>query len=282
MTPEPIGAVDRRIEGPHGSIAVRVYSGSAPRYGLVWAHGGAFVAGDLDMPESDWVARQIATDGAVVVAVDYRLAPSPEWSDRWGSGRSVGHHFPVASEEVSTAFRWAVRAHLGPATWFLGGASAGANLATGATLRLRDRGGPVPAGLVLAYPLVHAELPPMSPELAAVYATVPEEKRFSPETVLALNLNYVDDPADLAHPYAFPGGHDLAGLPTTLIVNSDLDSLRASGERFAGELALAGVDVTVVREPGTWHGHLNDPDGDGADRSIRRIRRWLAWSCGTD
>lgn len=275
MTAEAVTVTDRRIDGPHGPIPVRAYSSADAAYGLVWAHGGAFVAGDLDMPESDWVARQIAAGGGTVVAVDYRLAPSPEWSDRWGSGRSVGHRFPVASEELSAAFTWAVDAELRATTWFLGGASAGANLAAGATLRLRDHGGPLPVGLVLAYPLVHAELPAMSPELTRTYETIPEEKRFSPETVLALNLNYVDDPAALSDPYAFPGGHGVEGLPPTLIVNSDRDSLRASGERFAAELALAGVDLTVVREPGTWHGHLNEPDTPGAVQTIRRVQAWL-------
>lgn len=115
----------------------------------------------------------------------------------------------------------------------------------------------------------------MSAELSSTCATIPEVRRFSPETVLAPNRNYVDDPADLASPYAFPGGHDVVGVPPTLIVNSDRDSLRASGERFAAELALAGVDLTVVREPGTWHGHLNEPDTVGAGGTIRRIRRWL-------
>lgn len=275
MTAEAVAVKDRRIDGPHGPIPVRVYSSADAAHGLVWAHGGAFVAGDLDMPESDWVARNMAETGAVVVAVDYRLAPSPQWSDRWGSGRSVGHRFPVASEELSAAFTWAANEAPGTRTWYLGGASAGANLATGAALRLRDHGGPLPAGLVLAYPLVHAELPAMSPELARTYETIPEDKRFSPETVLALNLNYVDDPADLGNPYAFPGGHDLTRLPPTLIVNSDRDSLRASGERFAAELALAGVDLTVVRERGTWHGHLNEPDTAGAAQTIRRVQTWL-------
>lgn len=280
MTADALDVVDSRIDGPHGPVPVRIYGSADAAYGLVWAHGGAFVAGDLDMPESDWVARQIAAGGAVVVAVDYRLAPSPEWSDRWGSGRSVGHRFPVASEELSAAFTWAASSELRTRPWFLGGASAGANLATGATLRLRDAGGPSPAGLVLAYPLVHAELPPLSPELARTYETIPEEKRFSPETVLALNLNYVSDRADLANAYAFPGGHDLVGVPPTLIVNSERDSLRASGERFAAELALAGADVTLVREPGTWHGHLNDPATDGAHRTIRRIQGWLRQQTG--
>lgn len=81
-------AEDLMIEGPHGSVPVRVYrpepgwrpttaaspddDGQLP--GLVWFHGGAFVGGDLDMPEADLVARGIVSrTGVTVVSVFYRL-----------------------------------------------------------------------------------------------------------------------------------------------------------------------------------------------------------------
>ena len=32
--------------------------------GLVWAHGGGFAGGDLDMPEADGVARALAARGS--------------------------------------------------------------------------------------------------------------------------------------------------------------------------------------------------------------------------
>jgi acetyl esterase/lipase len=81
--------------------------------------------------------------------------------------------------------------------------------------------------------------------------------------------------AVFAAPYAFPGGHDLTNLPPAFVLNGDIDSLRASGEHFASELASAGNDVLVVREPGTTHGHLDNPKLDAAARSIERITTWL-------
>ncbi|MBT0768715.1 alpha/beta hydrolase fold domain-containing protein [Kineosporia sp. J2-2] len=269
---------DRRIPGPHGEIPLRLYTpdSAPPTVNLVWAHGGAFAVGDLDMPESDWVARQLADRGIRVVAVDYRLAPVPRSLAvqlEGQHGGDTGSHYPVASEEVTAVFSWAVHAFGG--TWALGGASAGADLAAGATLRLRDAGGRLPAGLLLAYPIVHAELPPLTAELAHQAASLPGRSAFPPDTVLAMNLNYVRDPALLREPYAFPGGHDLTGLPPVFIVNSDADTLRASGQQFAAELALAGTDVTVVREKGTQHGHLNLPDDPAATRSIARMATWL-------
>jgi len=271
---------DRVVGGPHGDLPVRVYepAGGVDRVaGLVWAHGGAFMYGDLDMPEADWVARRLADAGVVVVSVDYRLTPAFEFRDPTASRADGGPRFPVASEEVTFAYGWARDAGLGvpPERWSLGGASAGGNLAAGASLRLRDAGGPQPRSIVLAYPVLHHVLPQPRPELAAKIAALPPERDFPPAAARALNANYLghDDPP--TSPYAFPGGQDLRGLPPTLVLNSDHDALRCSGEAYAAELAAAGVDVSLVREDSTYHGHLNEPATAGAARSIARVAAWL-------
>jgi acetyl esterase len=280
-----VKVVDRDIDGPYGPIGLRTYTPSSvgPRTaGFVWCHGGAFAFGDLDMPEGDWVSRMIAQRGIPVVSVDYRLAPIPALPPREGAeppkpARQGAHRFPVASEEVAAAFEWAANApefDVPAHRWSLGGASAGGNLSAGAALRLRDDGRPMPRSLVLAYPLLHAELPPRRPELEEKVAALPGGS-FPPEVITAINLNYVGDPEMLTSRYAFPGTHDLHGLPPTFIFNSDHDSLRSSGELFASELAAAGVDVLQIRENDTEHGHLNQPDHPGATRSIERILAWL-------
>ena len=90
-----------------------------------------------------------------------------------------------------------------------------------------------------------------------------------------LGPDEVEDP-----PLAAVPGHglpaDLAGLPRTLVLLSEVDGLRPSGEAFAQELARAGVDVRVHLEPGTTHGHLNRPDEPGADRSLAVVADWVA------
>ena len=269
------------IPGPHGAIPIRVYRAAAEpelNPALVWAHGGGFAWGDLEMPEAHWVAQELAARGITVVNVDYRLAPvSTALTD--SEPARDGVLFPVASEEVAAAFRWATdhaaQYGIDGDRLSLGGASAGGDLAAGVSLRLRDADGPRPASLLLAYPLVHSVLPQPAAELAHKIAVLPPDARFEPDDVRAMNLNYVGDPAGLDNPYAFPGGHDLAGLPPTFVLNSEHDSLRASGQAFAAELALAGVDVTVCREPGTRHGHLNEPENPGAHASINRMAAWL-------
>jgi acetyl esterase len=279
----PAAPEDFTVDGPHGPLRLRLYRSAHPAPGspgLVWSHGGAFAYGHLDMPESDWVARQLAERGTTVVAVDYQLAPEPDAPRFDGPDRrTTGVHFPVASEEVTAAFEWtrdnAGRIGVTLDNIAFGGASAGANLTAGAALRLRDAGGQQPRSVILVYPLVHPDLPTPRPEVAAKIATLPPEARFPSEIVELLNLNYVDDPAHLAHPYAFAGGKDLAGLPPIFILNSDADDLRSSGEQFGAELVAAGVDVLVVHEPGTRHGHLNEPENPGAHRSIERLAAWV-------
>jgi acetyl esterase/lipase len=271
---------ERVLDGPHGDLRVRVYEpapGVERRAGLVWAHGGAFMHGDLDMPEADAVARAAARAGVVVASVEYRLVPE---IDRDAPEVVVSNHgvrFPVASEELTFAFGWARDAGLGvaPERWSLGGASAGGNLAAGASLRLRDAGGPQPRSVVLAYPVVHFELPAPRPELATKIAALPVEQNFPPASVRAMNANYLGHDGEPRSPYAFPGGQDLRGLPPTFVLNSDHDALRSSGEAYAAELAAAGVDVLLVREDGTRHGHLNRPEEPGAARSYARVAAWL-------
>lgn len=270
------------LEGPHGSIPVRHYrsddSGTLSP-GIVWLHGGSWVGGDLDMPEADWVSRELSARGISVFSVDYRLAP---WFDTAAPPYVLttdGDHFPTAQHETVFVFDW-VRAHgadlgIAPELLSMGGASAGSNIAAGSALALRDRTGSQPRSLVLVYPIVHSTLPAPRPELAEKIAQLPVAEAFSPELLDAMTRNYLGGDGNRNNSYAFPGGHDLQGLPPTFILNSDHDTMRSSGERFASELAAAGVDLLVIREEGTRHGHLNSPDEPAASTSIDRMSSWL-------
>jgi acetyl esterase/lipase len=236
-------------------VPVRVYRPDTvedpARPCLVWMHGGGFLGGDLDMPEADWTARQICDRaGAVVVSVDYRLCQN-------------GVTYPVPHDDVVTAVRWvresAAALGIDPERISVGGASAGANLAAGATLRLRDDDAWQPAALLLAYPVAHPAIPPASASLAAKMAAVPNLLRFFPKDTAFLTTNYLGGPLSTADGYAMPGLAALEGLCPTLVLNAEFDDLRASGEAFSAQLALAGVDVRQIMAPGMLHGFLNTP-----------------------
>lgn len=269
---------DRVIDGPHGPLRLRVYTPDAPAGpGLVWAHGGGFAAGDLDMPEADAVARNLAERGIRVVSVDYALSPFPrtgESSAGSGAPERGGVHYPVASDEVEAAFRWAVESDLARGPWALGGASAGANLATGAALRLSHGSGPAPALVVLAYPTLHAvqDAPDDAPRQAL--DADPDADVFGPDAVRGMYENYLGGPIEEADVYAVPGlatPIDLAHFPPTVIITGDVDELRVSGETFGATLRAAGIPLDLSVEPGTRHGHLNTPEHPGATASLDRF-----------
>jgi acetyl esterase len=263
---------------------VRVYPAREPHgTGLVWAHGGAFAFGDLDMPESDWVAEQLAARGTTVVSVDYRLAPVPVGWD--AAGRSGGgDHYPAASDDMLAAWSWTVdnagRLRIDPERLAIGGTSAGGNLAAGATLRLIERRAvTLPALVLLAYPTLLAVQPAPDAALRAALDAQPQADRFRPEMVRAMYENYLGGPIDDAPLAAIPGNarpDDLVEFPPTLMVNGDVDELRVSGEAFAASLQAAGRPIEVVTEPGTDHGHLNRPQEPAASVTLDRFATRLA------
>ena len=96
-TPEqivPVGGVeDRTVPGAEGDLRARVYRPDAtgPLPTVVFFHGGGWVIGDLDTHDN--MARHVCRGSrAVVVAVDYRLAPE--------------HPFPAAADDAVASARW--------------------------------------------------------------------------------------------------------------------------------------------------------------------------------
>ncbi|MDN3496446.1 alpha/beta hydrolase fold domain-containing protein [Planococcus sp. APC 4015] len=266
---------------PYAAAAglVRVYPAREPNgTGLVWAHGGGFAFGDLDMPEADGVAHALATAGTTVVSVDYRLAPvTAAFGVSLDAPERAGVHYPAPSDDILTAWAWvsqnADRLRIDVSRLAIGGASAGANLVTGATLRLVASGDALPALVVLAYPTLLAVQPAPDAALRAALDANPAADRFPPAAIRAMYENYLGGSIEGAPLPAIPGlasADDLAGFPPTLMINGDADELRVSGEAFAATLAAAGRPVELRVEAGTEHGHLNRP-GPAASASLDLI-----------
>ena len=134
---------------------------------------------------------------------------------------------------------------------------------------------PGPDRLLLAYGTFHAALPPVPEELRARIRGRHGLVQFRPDTVEKMNRNYAGSVEAMADPFAFPGGHDLTGMPPTLVLDADRDSLRASGEAFARELAAAGGNVSHEVVPETSHGFLDRPGSAAFADGIRRAAYWL-------
>jgi acetyl esterase len=254
---------DRRIPGPAGPLAVRIYR---PRPGpalpgLVFYHGGGWVIGSLD--GYDGICRHLAREAdCVVVSVDYRLAPE--------------HRFPAAPDDALAAARWvgAHAAELGVDAGRLAvaGDSAGGNLAAVTAMRLRDDGGlPRLAGQMLIYPALRHHTPPTRSmiENASGYLLTRKTMQWFAGHYLP------DDPAARTDPhYAVGLVADLRDLPPTLVITAEYDPLRDEGEEFAIRLREAGVAADSWRYDGMIHGFYGM---GGIDKGLDALRRSAAW-----
>ncbi|MGA4544222.1 alpha/beta hydrolase fold domain-containing protein [Uniformispora flossi] len=243
---------------------------------LMWMHGGAFIGGTMDMPEGQAVCAGLAAAGVTCLNVDYRLAPG--FGRRRAQRAPDAVRYPLPLDDCASAWDVLTDAAPGwglhPDRMHVGGASAGGALAASLALRLCRAGTP-PAGAALAYPLLHATLPPAGPDLRRALRGRRRLGTFTASSVRWMTTNYVGRSNTARLPEALPGGQDLVGFPPTLIVNSERDSLRASGEQFADELRAAGTAIQVQYEPGTRHGHLNNPDHPAFARTLAKLAAWL-------
>jgi acetyl esterase/lipase len=240
--PPGVTVTDRLVPGPGGDIPVRVYRAAAshpePRPLVLYFHGGGFVFGGLDM--SDWASGTVAANvGAVVVSVDYRLAPS--------------HRFPAAVEDCYAALTWAAAnaVELG-ATGPIGvaGESAGGNLSAVTCLLARDRGGPAISHQALIYPVTDMTRPTSA--VVSPFLSGAEMARY--------NVLYLGPDGDRGNPWASPLlAADHSGLPPALIQVGEHDPLRDDGVRYAAALRGAGVPVRFTEYVGMTHGFVNFP-----------------------
>ena len=254
VAPANVDVLNRSIEGPGGPLGLRIYSPrrEMPHGIVVYYHGGGFVLGDLD--GYDNVCRQLCDDtGAVVVSVDYRLAPE--------------HPFPAAVDDAWAALEWvaAHRAQLctADAGVAVAGDSAGALLAAVVSVLARDRKGPAIAFQALVYPPAAAGVPGDYPSRTA-HAGGP--------TLTARSIDYFNRyyfgpdgaPEDFrGAPILAP---DLSGLPPALLQVAALDPLRDEAMAYGERLLDAGNAVIVIEYHGLAHGFISMGGGVAAAR----------------
>ena len=269
MPAPAVGRVEERmIPGGAGPCPARIFWPEDPPEGalplVVFFHGGGFVIGSSRVYAR--VTGHLANAaGAVVVSLDYRLAPE--------------HPFPAAVEDAFAATRWAAVAasELGadPARLVVAGDSAGGNLAAVTALQAREAGGPALAGQVLLYPVT--DMASVRPSFEAYGEGLFLER----ETMRWFAEAYVPDPGLRSDwrvsPLRAPDHHN---LPPAYVLTAGLDPLRDEGEAYAKKLAAAGVAVTHRRWEGLIHGFLNMggvvPEARAA---LEDIAAWIKGLC---
>ncbi|MFH9426567.1 alpha/beta hydrolase [Streptomyces sp. NPDC017529] len=231
---------DLYIPGPAGQLRLRIYRPDTPDTPdlpmILYVHGGAFTYGSPEAEEGRAV-RYARDARAVVVSVDYRLAPE--------------HPYPAAADDAYAALAWiaAHPAELGGdrARIAVAGGSAGGNIAAATVLRARDQAGPHVLFQSLTYPGVDGSLTSAS---VREFTDTPVLNRGAME--LAWQYYAKDSHAD---PYASPlHAADLGGLPPAYIAVAEVDPLRDEGRDYAARLSAAGVTTELVQVPGAVHG----------------------------
>ena len=251
--------------GRDGAVPVRVYrpaGAEAPAACVMYLHGGGFVLGSLD--SGDQIASGIAQEvGAVVVSVDYRLAPE--------------NPFPAAPEDcyavLTHVSRNAAEFGIDPERIAIWGDSAGGNLSVATCMLARDRGGPKIAAQAVVYPTLidrpvsrsHREFAD-SPGLGADFM----ERAWNA---------YLGKERGEASPYATPlsEGADLTGLPPAHVHIAHYDPLADDGRDYVRRLLEAGVDAELHCARDMIHGFVrareSGPDAAAEFAAICRSLR---------
>jgi acetyl esterase/lipase len=241
----PVEVTDHAVTGyGGGEIVVTVLRRSdhegAANPGVYLIHGGGMVGG------SRWAVAPMLVEwvlqyGAVAAAVDFRLAP--EFSD------------PVPVEDCYAGLEWfagsAEAFGFDPRRVLIGGQSAGGGLSAGTTLLARDRGGPMPAAMLLMWPMLDDRNETVS---AQQIDGVGIWDRTSNETGWTALLGDRRGSADVST-YAAPArATDLSGLPPAYIEAGSAEVFRDEAVAFAGRMWQAGGSAELHIWAGGFHG----------------------------
>ncbi len=229
-------AADVEVRSLSTGGAVRIFrpdnvAGDAPA--LVWMHGGGYLIGKAQ--QDDALCRRFSRNaGAVVVSVDYRLAPD--------------HPFPAALDDCHAAVAL-VRELDGVdhSRIAIGGASAGGGLAAQLALRIRDNGEPTPVLQLLVYPM-------LDDRTGADGASSMEDslRMWSSTSNRYGWAGYLGaaDPADVVPARC----DDLSGLAPAWIGVGTLDLFHDEDLAYAQRLRDAGISCEIETIPGAFHG----------------------------
>ena len=238
--PSAVDINHRVIPGPSPQeIMVRTYTPknvAGPLPVIVYYHGGGWVIAGLDAYEPS--AKALAEKAqAIVVSVAYRQAPE--------------HKYPAAHEDAFAAYEWALTHAAGingnPNMVAVAGESAGGNLAVAVALMARDREVKLPVHIVSVYPIADDDV--QSPSYEEYADAVPLNR-----PLMAWFFDkYAPNWQNEAYPLIALVETDLSGLPSTTIINAEIDPLMHEGGVLAERMQEAGVEVTRKVYAGVTH-----------------------------
>jgi acetyl esterase/lipase len=226
----PVGPISLRLHRPSPAPA-------SPAPAILWIHGGGYVMGNA--AQDDGICRHLASAlGALVAAVDYRLAPE--------------HPFPVPLHDCHEALVWlASRDDVDGGRIAIAGASAGGGLTAALTLLARERDQVRPVFQLLTYPMLddRTTARPSANERDLRLWNTPAN-RFGWRSYLGTEPGG-DGVSELAAPAR---AENLSGLPPAWIGVGSLDLFAAEDTVYADRLRAAGVPCDLLLVDGAFHG----------------------------
>ncbi|MBJ7996974.1 alpha/beta hydrolase [Bacillus mycoides] len=257
VTRSQVETTYKTIDGTNGPIPLRIYTPSNEGVlpAVVFIHGGGFIGGSVDVVENPCKALAEKA-GAVVISVDYRLAPE--------------HPYPAGLTDCFESLIWvyehAEEIRVNPQQIAISGDSAGGNLSTVCALMDREKGTEMIKFQALIYPSVnmggvqtedfnwsldqyeirnHAEI--ITPLVTALG-----------ESSRVLFQIYLQNNAEITDPHVSPLLSDqLSGMPATLIATAEFDYLKVECEAYAAKLARSGVPTKLIQYNGTDHAFMD-------------------------
>lgn len=244
---------ERTIDGPESPLILSILHPSgtpAPPNGhacIYNVHGGGKVAGNRFMG-LDMVIAWAEQNNAVVVSVEYRLAPE--------------HQHPAAVEDCYAGLAWtmahAAELNVDASRVVLTGSSAGGGVAAGVALLARDRATmPSPLlGLMLQFPMLDDRSTTVSSHQYVDDGSWTRDSNIVGWTaLLGDRVAGTDEQVDI---YAAPArAKDLSGLPPTYIDVGTAEVFRDEVVAFASKLWESGVQAELHVWPGGFHGFPN-------------------------
>ena len=200
--------------------------------GVLYFHGGAYVAGNLDS-HTELMSRIARACRAPVLGIDYRLAPE--------------HPYPAAVDDAVASYERLLGNGIEPGRIVIAGDSAGGGLTVACMLALKAAGRPLPAGAILISPWTD-----LSGSGASMQSHLTADPMLSGDILGPMAAAYAGS-AGLTDPGVSPLFGDLAGLPPLLVQVGDDEVLLDDSTRLAERAETVGVSVQLHVYEGAFH-----------------------------
>ena len=200
---------------------------------ILYLHGGGYTCGGLDYALGFGSMLAVQT-GTRVFCAAYRLAPE--------------HPFPAALEDAEEAFHYLISKGYSPDRITLCGESSGGGLCYALCRLLRDKGEPLPCGVIAISPWT---------DLTASGPSYEKNRSIDPSMSIEALRFYADNYTnDRENPLVSPLFGDLTAMPPSLIFVGGDEIMLSDSELMHQRLLEHGCISKLTVTPERWHGYV--------------------------